>query len=664
MESAIGQDLASLRLSASKFFALLIWLHVPIVAGIALSNGMPAGRIALTMALAAIAATIAVRFNGGGIAARMVVAWALTMAPILMVYAGTGPWQVDWHMYFFVVFGMLVAYVDWRPVAVAATFTAAHHFILSLLFPSAVFPESDFARVLLHAVIVLLDSVVLFWLIRRMTLLFRHTALVQATLEERIVQRSAEAVDLNLRLAAKVKELEHALVALEHDAAERRETAVRLDHLAHHDTGTGLPNRMLLVDQLTGALEMATRLGGEIVVISIDLENFKNINDRTGRTAGDQALINVGSRLMHCIRSGDTVSRVGSDEFVVVCNAVDGAKEIPRIVERVIAAIAAPMDVGSIIINLAASVGVSLFPADGADPEELIKKAEAAMYRAKKSAGEPFHRYTPKIHEDMLAESQLLTDLERAIEDRQFVVHYQPVVSLTSRAIIGAEALVRWQHPTRGLLPPSEFITFAEENGLIRYIGTAVFDAACAQIEGFARITNAEFTMAVNVSAIQFRQCGFVESVIDILERHGVDSGRLEIEITESVIMDETELVIATLKRLESLGVKLSIDDFGTGYSSLSYVKNFPVQTLKIDRSFVRDIAGDSTDQAIAATIIALAHNLGMRVVAEGVETHEQLERLHLLGADDMQGYLIARPLSGPDFEQFAASYRALVPVA
>jgi EAL domain-containing protein (putative c-di-GMP-specific phosphodiesterase class I) len=318
-------------------------------------------------------------------------------------------------------------------------------------------------------------------------------------------------------------------------------------------------------------------------------------------------------------------------------------------------AISQPITVGSSTISLEASIGISMFSADGPEPDELVRKADLAMYRAKES-GQAFHVYSAALHAELLARSTLKRDLEAAIARDEFVVFYQPIISLTSLAIIGAEALVRWRHPTRGLLAPNTFIAFAEEHGLIAAIGETVMRKACAQMARLALAPEDEFTMAVNVSAVQFRRPRFVDSVVAVLAEHGLERSRLEIEITESVIMDDLQSVMRTLHELAALGVKLSIDDFGTGYSSLAYVKTFPVHTLKIDRSFVKDIGANPTDQAIAATIITLAHNLGMRVIAEGVETEEQLAQLRGLGADDMQGFLISRPLSAADFESFVSA--------
>jgi diguanylate cyclase (GGDEF)-like protein len=633
---------------------------VPVVAGIAYSNGIPAWRPALVMALAAVLASVAVWRTGGDLVARLSVAAALTAAPILMVYAGTGRWQVDWHMYFFVVFGMLVAYVDWRPLAVAAVLTAAHHAILDAIFPGAVFPESDFARVVLHASIVVVDAVVLFWIIHKMAVLFESIAHTHQMLEDRINARTLEVRKLNGDLAGKVAELESAFVELKHDQAERERTGQRLAHLANHDSVTGLPNRALLTDRMTVAFANARRAQTDVLVMYLDLDDFKQVNDTLSHAVGDEALVSIAGRLSKCMRTGDTASCVGGDEFVVVCATTDAGADTGEIAARILAAVSEPIVAGSRSVKITASIGISVFPADGTNPEELIARADAAMYRAKQLGANSYQVYTAALHTEIMAHSTLKADLELAIARNEFVVFYQPVMSLTSRAIIGAEALVRWQHPTRGLLAPFHFIEFAEEHDLISSIGEAVMDAACAQMNRFALAPDDEFTMAVNVSAVQFRQPGFIDSILAVLARHRIDPMRFEVEITESAVMHDTKAAARTLSTLHGLGIKLSIDDFGTGYSSLAYIKTFPVHTLKIDRSFVIDIAENPTDQAIAATIITLAHNLGMRVIAEGIETEQQFDRVRALGADDMQGYLISRPLSGADFERFVCAYGAL----
>jgi diguanylate cyclase (GGDEF)-like protein len=612
------------------------------------------------MSIAAAAATVSVWRAGASLNGRLTIAAALTFAPMLMVYAGAGAWQVDWHMYFFVVFGLLVAYVDWRPIALSAGLTTAHHVVLNFLLPTAVFPESDLARDILHGAIVVADVVVLFWIIDQMKSLLRRIESTNGVLEERIGERTAEVNVLNTALEKQLHEVEDAFARLETEVVQRREIADRLDHLAHHDVVTGLPNRVLLVDRLSVAVSNAARSGNNVLVVYLDIDEFKQINDTLGHSGGDQVLQSIAARLRACLRPGDTASRVGGDEFVCVCSLPDAAGESEALAERFLAAVSETMQIGSYPIRFGASIGMSMYPADGSDPEQLIAMADAAMVRAKQADGGRFQIYTPEIHADMLAKSTLKRELEAALIRDEFVVFYQPIVNLNSNAVVGAEALVRWQHPTRGLLAPGEFIAFAEQNGFIAEIGDVVARKACAQLNRFELEPSLEFTMAVNVSAIQFRQPGFAESIKSLVAQSEIESSRLEVEITESVIVDHTHGAINTLGELKELGVKLSIDDFGTGYSSLAYLKTFPVQTLKIDRSFVIDIATSTTDQAIAATIITLAHSLRMRVIAEGVETPQQLDQLRRLGADNVQGYLLSRPLASRDFERYMCSHGLL----
>jgi EAL domain-containing protein (putative c-di-GMP-specific phosphodiesterase class I) len=320
-------------------------------------------------------------------------------------------------------------------------------------------------------------------------------------------------------------------------------------------------------------------------------------------------------------------------------------------------AVTAPIDVARQLVSVEASIGVSVYPADGFDADTLIRKADAAMYSAKQNGRNTFRRYSSEAHTAIVAAAGREAELRHAIVAGQLVVHYQPIIDLRTGRPMGAEALVRWQHPQHGLLMPGDFISFAEERGLVAQIGDVVLHAACAMLEGLKRSGHGDLSIAVNVSANGFAKAGFVDGIVEALAQHGTDPHRLTIEITESVVMGNTRATLATLDDLKALGVNLSIDDFGTGYSSLAYVKNFPVNTLKIDRSFVSDIADDATDQAIAKTIITLAHSLGMRVIAEGVETEAQFDKLRSFGADAMQGYLFSRALSAPNFERFIDTF-------
>ncbi len=569
---------------------LFICLHVPAVAAIAALCGLPVAPATLVMGSAAVLASFAARRLGGDRSLRAAIAASTTLAGV--------------------------------PAAFAVALAAAGGAPLSML------GWGELGA---------LDAVIC-------VIVARYVGLGAA--------HSAEIERLDAVLQAKLTELGRLSAERDRLTTERDDAALRLEHLAHHDELTSLPNRVLMMERLDAVL--AGR--GDVVVLYLDLSDLRAVNETTGHASGDRALAIIAARIRRCIRAGDTASRVGGDEFVIVCASDNAPAESTQIAERLIAAVSEPIVAGAARMHLGANVGIAIAPVHGNDPDGLIRKAEAAMYRAKDSGANTCRLYEPAIHAELLERSTLRHDLEAAIARDEFVVHYQPIASMTSGAIIGAEALVRWLHPTRGLLAPSEFIPVAEAHGYIASIGQAVMDKACAQINRFALRTNDEFAMAVNVSALQIRDPGFVESVSALLRRHGIDSARLEIEITESVIMEDMKAVVARLHQLAALGVRLSIDDFGTGYSSLAYVKHFPVHTLKIDRSFVRDLADNPTDQAIATTIITLAHNLGMRVVAEGIESQEQFAGLRGLGADDMQGYLLSRPLPADDFERFVCA--------
>jgi diguanylate cyclase (GGDEF)-like protein len=434
------------------------------------------------------------------------------------------------------------------------------------------------------------------------------------------------------------------------------ETVAKLEHRAHHDPMTDLPNRMLLTDRLTQAIRQAQRANDHVAVFYLDLDRFKAINDSLGHAAGDCVLLETGTRIVSTLRSGDTASRVGGDEFIVVCTTDGDETALARMAARLLDCVTVPIDVRGERVIVEASIGVSLFPVDGCDADTLIRKADAAMYSAKKHGRNGFRRYSGEA-QSIVAAAAFEAELRHAIGAGELVVYYQPIMNLKTGRPGAAEALVRWQHPQRGLLAPGEFIAFAEERGLVAQIGDVVLQAACAMLERLRRAGQRDVSIAVNVSAHQFSKSGFVENIVAALDRHATDPHRLTIEITESAVMGNTRATLATLRRLRSAGVNLSLDDFGTGYSSLAYIKRFPITTLKIDRSFVIDIAHDATDQAIAKTIITLAHSLGMSVIAEGVETLEQLSKLQAFGVDSIQGYYFSRPVPGDAFVDFLTSF-------
>jgi diguanylate cyclase (GGDEF)-like protein/PAS domain S-box-containing protein len=437
--------------------------------------------------------------------------------------------------------------------------------------------------------------------------------------------------------------------------AQLARTAEKLEHLAMHDPMTNLPNRILLAERLEQAIALAKRGKTEVIVLYVDLDRFKIINDTRGHAAGDRVLAVTGARVSDALRAGDTASRVGGDEFVLVCATTEATVEAARLATRLLTAIGQPIEIDGDLVSVGASIGISLYPADGIDGDELIRKADSAMYCAKESGRNLFRIYQAETHSSIVAALDLETELVAAIARDEIVVHYQPVVSLHSNRVIGAEALVRWQHPQRGLLHPADFLAFAERHGLIGAIGAKVLDAVCSQIALLDPALDPEFRVAMNVFARQLVQPGWVDAVAAALAAHGADPHRLQIEVAETVVMSEPAAVSAVFADLRALGIALSIDDFGTGLSSLAAIKNFPLQTLKIDRSFVHDILTDFGDQAVAKSIITLAHSLGLCVVAAGVETPEQIDALRAYGSDAFQGYVASRPLPAPDFHALLA---------
>jgi diguanylate cyclase (GGDEF)-like protein len=406
---------------------------------------------------------------------------------------------------------------------------------------------------------------------------------------------------------------------------------------AHHDPLTGLANRTLLQDRLQQAIDAALRHHEAGALAFIDLDNFKHINDSFGHDVGDEVLRSIAERLRHSLRDDDTVARVGGDEFVLLIARQPGVKPITELVERIRQAISAPIHAGGKELIASASIGVALFPDHGLAAEPVTRAADAAMYHAKTLGKNNCQFYSPELshamHENLLLEA----NLARAIRNDEMFLAYQPKIDLRTGRIVGAEALVRWQSPDLGIVMPGGFITACEETGLIVPLGEWVLESACAELARLASLGFADVVISVNLSARQLRQRQFTERVADVLARHGVNPASLELEVTESHLMDEPVQAIAALAGLKALGVQLSIDDFGTGYSSLAHLQKFPVDFIKIDRSFLGDVTDDNT--IITRAIIALGHNLKLKVIAEGVETRAQLDFLRACDCDQMQGY-------------------------
>jgi diguanylate cyclase (GGDEF)-like protein len=428
---------------------------------------------------------------------------------------------------------------------------------------------------------------------------------------------------------------------------ERKRYQVQLEHQANYDALTGLPNRNLLHDRLKQSV-YAQRMPRAIAVVFIDLDHFKFVNDSLGHSMGDMLLKGMAQRLQAVLRDGDTVARLGGDEFVLILNDQPNEEVTYRAMQRITACLAEPMEVDGKELVVTCSAGISIYPQDGPDVDTLLKNADAAMYRAKEHGRNNFQFYTAEMNERVNERLALENALRRAIERKEFLLHYQQRVDLRTGAIVGAEALVRWVHPEWGLVRPARFIPLAEETGLIVPIGEFVLREACRQVRAWLDAGLKPGVVSVNLSARQFRQEGLVRLVSRVLEETGLDPSHLEMELTESTVMHNVEAAVATLQGLKSLGISLAVDDFGTGYSSLAYLKNLPIDKLKIDRSFVRDIGtrDGSEEGVLAQAIISLGHNLHLHVVAEGAETDAQVRFLKRHKCDEVQGFYYGEPVA------------------
>jgi diguanylate cyclase (GGDEF)-like protein len=431
---------------------------------------------------------------------------------------------------------------------------------------------------------------------------------------------------------------------IEHAEAEKK-----LEFLAHHDILTGLPNRLLLRDRYEQAIAQADRAHSGVAVLFLDLDNFKQVNDTLGHNYGDQLLVRVVERLRGCLRDADTISRQGGDEFVILLTNLRDLAVISGIAQQIVETFAAPFEIDAYSINTTFSIGVSLYPDDGKEFDTLLSNADTALYQAKDSGRDTYRFFSDKMNIDAQEQLQLQGQLRNAVRNQEFILHYQPQIDIASGRFIGAEALVRWKHPELGLLPPDKFIPLAERSGLVIPMGDWVLNEACRQAQVWREKGHA-LVMAVNLSALQFKRGNLLEMVSHALKRSGLPAEMLELELTESILLHDIDVAIKTLRSLRDMGVKLSIDDFGTGYSSLSYLKRLAVNKLKIDQSFVRDLAEDADSAAIVRAIIQLGHTLQLTVIAEGVETDAQLAFLRNYGCDEAQGYLYSRPISATEF--------------
>jgi diguanylate cyclase (GGDEF)-like protein/PAS domain S-box-containing protein len=434
------------------------------------------------------------------------------------------------------------------------------------------------------------------------------------------------------------------------DVSVAREMARQMAHSAEHDFLTGLPNRMLLNDRVSQAITMAPRHGKRVAVLFLDLDGFKHINDSLGHPTGDKLLQSIAKRLVACVRGSDTVSRQGGDEFVVLLSEVEQAEDAAITARRMLQTVAEAHSIDGHDLHVTTSIGVSVYPDDGRDAEALVKNADTAMYQAKENGRQSYQFFKPAMNVRAVERQSIEENLRRALERQEFALHYQPKIDLKTGKITGAEALIRWAHPTRGLISPAQFVPVAEDCGLIVPIGNWVLHEACLQARVWVDAGLPLATMAVNISAMEFRNEHFLTGVFAILKDTGLDPASLELEITESVLMKHAESAQSNLKALRKLGVQLAVDDFGTGYSSLSYLSKFSIDALKIDQSFVRQITTPPGDTTIVTAVISMARSLKLRVVAEGVETQKELAFLQAHHCDEAQGFYFSRPVPHQQF--------------
>jgi diguanylate cyclase (GGDEF)-like protein/PAS domain S-box-containing protein len=435
-----------------------------------------------------------------------------------------------------------------------------------------------------------------------------------------------------------------------HDVSAARAMALQMTHSAHHDVVTGLPNRILLNDRITQSISLARRQKRSIAVIFLDLDHFKYINDSLGHDTGDNLLQCVGKRLLAGVRGSDTVSRQGGDEFVILLSEISRPEDAATSARKMLFSLSAPCLVGGQELRIDGSIGISIYPEDGENAETLIKNADTAMYHAKERGRNNFQFFKAEMNLKAVERQSVEGNLRRALERGEFLLHYQPKMNLITGEVTGVEALIRWQQPDRGLVPPSQFVPIAEDCGLIVQIDRWVMREACRQAREWQDVGLPFKRISVNVSAAEFRSQTFLSGVTTTLRETGLEGRYLDLELTEGVLMKDVEATVAILQNLKMMGLHIAVDDFGTGYSSLSYLRLFPIDVLKIDKSFVQHISGDTNDSAIVCAIIDMGKNLKQRVIAEGIETQEQLGFLRARHCDEGQGYLFSRPLAPAEF--------------
>jgi diguanylate cyclase (GGDEF)-like protein/PAS domain S-box-containing protein len=447
-------------------------------------------------------------------------------------------------------------------------------------------------------------------------------------------------------------------VMVAHDVTVARELSHKLARLALHDSLTDVPNRTLLSDRLDQALMRADRTGSSVAVIFIDLDRFKHINDSLGHAVGDELLRSVARRLLSCVRSSDTVSRQGGDEFLVLLSDIVQAHDAALCAEKIIAALDAPHRIAEHDLRITASIGIATYPGDAADAEKLLRNADFAMYQAKYTGRNNYQFFKPEMNANAIERQSVETDLRQAVARREFELNYQPKVSLETGAVVGVEALIRWYRPQYGVMLPARFIPIAEESGLILPIGRWVLETACRQARHWHDEGLLPISVAVNVSAVELRAKDFLTNVRQTLEQYRLEPRFLELELTETFMMQDWKTTAEILRALKALGVKIALDDFGTGYSSLSYMKRFPIDALKIDQSFIRDMTTDSDDASIVSAVIEMGRSLNMRVIAEGIQTRDQLKFLRDRRCPEGQGFYFGSPASAGELTELLACRR------
>ena len=567
--------------------------------------------------------------------------------------------------------------VYWRTLAAVAAFG----FLTSLLFigPDAVSSKRYFVRVgirSLVASVAYLISSIAFWQVRRRRSGVGFTMFSASLLFYAVQQAYQVGVSFGWSFFSQATASIYLgyigfllqaitgmsmIACLLEDEREASELAtVEMEHLAYHDALTGLPNRPLFIDRLIMAVAQAGRSNQKLAVFFLDLDRFKDINDSLGHSVGDALLKSVAERIRNCVREGDTVSRFGGDEFTLMIPKVDQVEDAAKIAQKILETLKIPFSLPDHELFVTTSIGISIYPDDGSDPETLVRNADTAMYRAKDQGRDNYQLYAPAMNARALERLALENMLRKALSHRELVLFYQPVVDIQSRQVVGVEALIRWKHPEMGLLSPGHFISVAESSGLIIPIGDWVLRTACKQVKMWQKKIDPALTVAVNLSARQFQQPNLPEEIAEVLEETGLEAKYLELEITESNAMQNAENTIYTLRELKALGVHIAMDDFGTGYSSLNYLKRFPIDILKLDQSFVRDITSDPSDAAIATAVIAMAHSLSLEVIAEGVEKEDQFEWLQKEKCDYIQGYFFSKPIPVEELEAYLADRKAI----